>query len=217
LDNGNNPVAIASRSASNGNWFGGNNTDLDGQDNNSAGTHTYTNISSNANGQQFACDWTQNVGYSNGRLISAADPEPTNSATNAAATTGSPATTALTVTWTDAVAGSQAASNYLVLCSTTAITNPIDGTAQTDNDCSDGTGALNISSSTQTSSWTGLSAGSSYVFKIYPYTNTDSDIDYKLSSPASVAATTQKLIWLRSQPQRQVAVRCLPYRTFVIV
>ncbi len=163
------------------------------QDNNdTVGTHTFTNTTSSASPQQqYSCDWDGSV-YTNARASAGADPEPTNSATNAA-TTGSPTTSTLTVTWTDSVAGSQAATNYLVLCSTAAITNPVDGTAQTDNDCSDGTGALNVSPSTQTSSWTGLSAGTAYFFKIYPYTNTDSDIDYKLSSPASVGATTQKV------------------------
>jgi len=159
--------------------------------NNESGTKYFKNTTES--GDFYKCNWNNTTNqFSNAAKHSFADPEPTNSATNAAATTGSPATSALTVTWTDAVAGSQAASNYLVLCSTAAITNPVDGTAQTDNDCSDGSGALNVSPSTQSASWTGLSAGSSYFFKIYPYTNTGNDINYKLDSPASVAAATQK-------------------------
>ena len=56
----------------------------------------------------------------------------------------------------------------------------MDGTEVSDDtDISDGSGAINISYGTETYTFTGLISGATYYFKIYAYTNSGSNIDYK--------------------------------------
>jgi len=113
----------------------------------------------------------------------ATDPEPTHHATGFAATVNSDSI--LTLTWTDATAGDgeQAPSGYLIKLSNTsfdAITVPTDLNVVADDiDVSDGSGAINITQGTQTYQWTGLTAETTYYFKLYPYTNAAATIDYK--------------------------------------
>ncbi|MEK8017017.1 MAG: choice-of-anchor Q domain-containing protein, partial [Candidatus Parabeggiatoa sp.] len=111
----------------------------------------------------------------------ATDPEPTHHATGFEATVNSDSI--LTLIWTDATAGDgeQAPSGYLIKLSNTsfeAITDPTNAVAD-DSDVSDGSGAINITQGTQTYQWTGLTAETTYYFKLYPYTNAAATIDYK--------------------------------------
>jgi len=120
-------------------------------------------------------------------------PEPTNHVLNFAAVSSSGSQIDLTWTEND---GTFVPDAYLIKVSSTdynSITNPVDGTSQSnDLDLSDGSGAYNISHSNSSYSWSGLSSGTTYYFKIYPYTNSGSDIDYKTNGtiPQDDAETT---------------------------
>ena len=100
-------------------------------------------------------------------------PEPTNNATGF--TCGTTTSSSLQFTWTDATGG-QVPDSYLILYNTSGtFTNPVDGTAQ-----ADGTGIKNVVQGLQTVTITGLSASTTYYFKIFPYTNTGTNINYKI-------------------------------------
>ena len=114
--------------------------------------------------------------------------EPTNQPTVFTATANSDVQ--ITNTWVDSVVGSQAAAGYLVMCSTTGFTPPVDGTAQADNTCSDGSGVVNVASGAQTAVWGGLTASTTYSFTIYPYTNSGVNIDYKTDGTILTATAT---------------------------
>ncbi|PKP22146.1 MAG: hypothetical protein CVU05_05110 [Bacteroidetes bacterium HGW-Bacteroidetes-21] len=102
-------------------------------------------------------------------------PEPTNNATGFAC--GTTTSSAITFTWTDA-SGGQVPDKYLILCNTTGtFTDPVDGTAQADVAGS----KANINQGVQTVTFSGLSSGTTYFFKIFPYTNTGTSINYKTS------------------------------------
>ncbi len=106
------------------------------------------------------------------------DPEPTNHPTVFVATANS--SSQITSTWTDATGG-QLPAGYLLMCATSnSFSDPVDGTAQSDDSsCADGSGVQNIVQGTSTASWTGLTANTQYFFKIFPYSNAASLIDYK--------------------------------------
>ena len=114
--------------------------------------------------------------------------EPTNNPSGLSATSVSYSQSAVTVTWTD-VTDTVLPDGYLIKGSTagfSAITNPVDGTP-----VSDGGLNKNILPGIESFSFTGLSASSSYYFKIFPYTNSGTDINYKTSGvvPSSSATT----------------------------
>jgi len=120
------------------------------------------------------------------------DPEPTNYPTAFAATTNS--ASAITTSWTDAT-GAQLPAGYLVLANETGtFTDPVDGTPVADDtDMSDSEGAMNVAYGVETYQWTGLSDNMPYYFKIYPYTNSASIIDYKTDgTPPTANATTDE-------------------------
>jgi bacillolysin len=101
-------------------------------------------------------------------------PEPTNHVTDFNA--GTPTTTTIPLTWTESTAG-VLPNGYLIRgssVSTGAIVDPTDGTA-----VADGGLDKNITYGTSTYTFTGLSNGTHYYFKIYPYTNSGTDINYK--------------------------------------
>ena len=93
--------------------------------------------------------------------------------------------------WIDAT-GDQLPQNYLVMASATnEFTAPVDADpVDDDNDISDGTAVLNIAFGQQSASFSGFSAGATYYFTIYPYTNGGSDIDYKTDGEAPTAEIT---------------------------
>jgi len=110
-------------------------------------------------------------------------PEPTNHPT--AFTCGTGTSTSITLTWTDAT-GTVIPDKYLIKASNVslaAISDPVDGTPE-----ADATFIKNISAGMQSVSFTGLTASTTYYFKIYPYTNSASNINYK-TSPGVLTAT----------------------------
>jgi len=116
-------------------------------------------------------------------------PEPTNHVTGFAAATGTPSYSTLVTTWTDAT-GATVPDGYLVKGSPAgyaSITDPVDGTPEAD--------ALlvkNIVPAAQTASFINLADNTPYYFKIYPFTNSGTSINYKTSIPVpqATAATT---------------------------
>lgn len=114
--------------------------------------------------------------------------QPTDHVTSFASAAGSPAHTAINLSWVDAASGTTP-DGYLIKGSTTsfaAISDPVDGTAE-----SDGALVKNITQGTQAASISGLSASTTYYFKIYPYTNSSSNINFKTdgSVPTTSLAT----------------------------
>jgi hypothetical protein len=101
----------------------------------------------------------------------------------------------ITLSWLDND-GLISAHQYLIVADTSslvAITNPVDGIQIADDtDLSDGSGAINVAHGTQTYTWSGLDASTSYYFKIFPYTNTDANTDYYTAGtiPSLSIATT---------------------------
>jgi len=100
-------------------------------------------------------------------------------------------TSSFTLNWTDFVG----ASGYLIMCNVANIfTAPVDGTAQTDDtDCSDG-GGKNIAQGVGTYTWTGLNPSTPYFFRIYPYSNSGTNIAYKIDGAMSVASKSVKIM-----------------------
>jgi hypothetical protein len=102
--------------------------------------------------------------------------EPTNHVTNFSSSAGVPPYAVIVVTWTDAVGGT-VPDGYLIKGSPVgfgSITDPVDGTAETNSSL-----VKNVAAGLQTSSFTGLNPSSTYYFKIYPYTNSGVNINYK--------------------------------------
>jgi len=133
----------------------------------------------------------KNVDLDNISATCAPSPEPTNHPTSFTATANT--SSKITTSWTDST-GTQLPAGYLVMCNTSdSFTDPVDKTAQTDDtDCSDG-GVQNIAQGNGSAEWTGLNSGTQYYFKVYPYTNSGSDIDYKTDgTPSTANATTLK-------------------------
>ena len=115
--------------------------------------------------------------------------EPTNHVTNIGTTNVT--TNTITLTWTDALAGSQAASGYLILANNNnSFSAPNDGTAYTDDEnLLDGSAVLNILPGTQQYAFSSLNPASTYYFRIYSYNGTGSSINYK--TDGSVPNTSQ--------------------------
>jgi len=116
-------------------------------------------------------------------------PEPTNQATNFAK--GSVTSSAIPLTFTTAVAGAQAPDGYLVKISTGTVSDPVDATDPTDVTVLTGGNANVKVTSSPVSSFTGLTAGTMYHYKIYSYTNSGSQINFNTTSaPALDVATS---------------------------
>ena len=92
----------------------------------------------------------------------------------------------ITLTWTDA--SRYAPDGYLIKGSDSGfndITAPVDGNPE-----DDGILTKNVTAGTQTCTFTGLSEYTTYYFKIYPYTNSGSAINYKTDEPVPQASAT---------------------------
>ncbi len=147
---------------------------------------------STASGQVCIDDiiWTE---YSSGPL-----PEPTNYPTNFVAAS-SPFT--ISLSWVDAV-GSQLPTAYLIRGSASDnIGLPVDGVPVPDDpDLADGSGALNILPGVQGCTFTNLPGNTPYYFKIFPYTNSGSIINYKTDGvPPAADATTPNISIINSE------------------
>ncbi|MBU0488304.1 MAG: choice-of-anchor D domain-containing protein [Bacteroidetes bacterium] len=117
----------------------------------------------------------------------AVNPEPTNYPTDF--TCGITTYSEIPLTWTAAAAGTQAPDYYLIKWSDVSygdISDPVDGTEE-----SDGAGVKNITYGTNNYTPSGLDENTTYYFKIWSYTNTGSDVDYKTGSEPQTSCTTQ--------------------------
>lgn len=134
---------------------------------------------------------TMGVINNNQDLGGAPDPEPTNYPT---AFTAVPSPFSVNLSWVDAI-GAQLPGAYLVLASDQSnITAPVDGTPVPDDaTLSDGNGALNISQGSQACMFTNLPSNKQFFFKIFPYTNAGTNINYKNDGTAPSASATTPL------------------------
>lgn len=111
------------------------------------------------------------------------NPEPTNNVTGFSATDIT--SKSIKLVWTDAV-GANLPSGYLIKWGTTSsIVAPTDGIA-----VNNGVGVANVSQGVQTYTVSGLNPNTIYYFKIYPYSNSGSSIDYLVSETPSASAKT---------------------------
>ena len=120
-------------------------------------------------------------------LPAGSQPEPTSHVTNFTATTGIPSYSTIHLTWTDAT-GAVLPAGYLIRGSSVsfaAIVTPVDGVP-----LSNGGLDQNVGQGVQACTFSGLSSNTTYYFKIFPYTNAGSIIDYKTSEPVPAASTT---------------------------
>ena len=114
-------------------------------------------------------------------------PEPSNHITSFSAAVGTPSHNAIDITWVDAT-GSVLPDNYLIkgsLVSFDDISDPVDGIQE-----SDGGLILNIAQGTQIATFTGLTESTTYYFKIWPYSNSETAIDYKTDGTIPVVDAT---------------------------
>ena len=126
------------------------------------------------------------------------NPEPSNHPTNF---TAEAVGLNIALTWTDAV-GAQLPDAYLIKASgEDNITAPVDGVFEVDDlDLSDGSGVANVAFGVETFTFTNLEGSTPYYFKIYPYTNSGTNIDYKTDGAVpSADATTSSIIVLNSE------------------
>ncbi|MBZ0200904.1 MAG: T9SS type A sorting domain-containing protein, partial [Ignavibacteriaceae bacterium] len=113
--------------------------------------------------------------------------EPTNHTTSFSAIATS--YNQINLSWTDATGG-QEPDGYLILANKTgSFADPIDGVEQADAADANG-GVKNISQATGLYGWNGLDASTQYYFKIWPYTNSGSHIDYKTDGTVPTADAT---------------------------
>jgi len=148
----------------------------------------YSHTSLTASTQYYYKIWSVDgsTNYSTGveANTTTLSPEPTNHPSGFGATANS--SSSITTIWSDND-GTQAAEGFLILANTSGtFSDPSDGTPQSDdNDLSDGSGQVNVAHGVETYTWNnGLSASTQYFFKIYPYSNSGSNIDFKTDGTA---------------------------------
>jgi len=85
---------------------------------------------------------------------------------------------------------------YLIIADTGTVANPTDGTdPANDINLTDGSGNINVTHGTTSYSFTNCSVATTYHFKIYPYTNSGSAINFKTDgSVPSANATTDAAV-----------------------
>ena len=110
--------------------------------------------------------------------------EPTNQPTAFAC--GSTTHNSIPLSWTDALAGASSPDGYLIKWSTGAITAPMDGVAE-----ADGVGVKNITYGTTSFTASGLLQSTTYNFQIWSYTNSGTNINYKLVGSPTTDCSTQ--------------------------
>ena len=121
--------------------------------------------------------------------------EPLTHPTNVTATTNG--VNQITLDWVDATS-TVTPDAYLVMCNTTGtFISPVDDITlqMSDTNCGDGAGIQNIAHGTESATWIGLDSDTQYYFKIFPFINTGSDVDYKTDgSPQTANATTSNYV-----------------------
>ncbi|MDO9511817.1 MAG: choice-of-anchor J domain-containing protein [Bacteroidales bacterium] len=160
---------------------------------NSSGTFKVKFTQKNTSSGQVTIDNITWTAYGAGPL-----PEPTNYPTAFAATSNA---FSVSLNWADAT-GAQLPQYYLIKASTqNNITAPVDGTPVADDlDFSNGNGAKNVAQGVQSYTFSGLDGNKTYYFKIYPYTNTGSNVNFKTDGTTpSANATTPNLTLIHGQ------------------
>ncbi|MCD4833727.1 MAG: Ig-like domain-containing protein [Bacteroidales bacterium] len=112
--------------------------------------------------------------------------EPTNQATSLAESDKT--NSSITLTWTDADAGTQVPDGYIIKAEAgdgTGIVAPVDGTDETET-----TFIKKVAHGIQTVDFTGLTENTEYTFKMWSYTNSGIDIDYKLDGTIPEVSVT---------------------------
>jgi hypothetical protein len=114
--------------------------------------------------------------------------QPDNNPTGLSATSSWSRNSAVTVSWTD-VTTTPEPSGYLIKGNTagfSSIAPPVDGVPE-----ADGGLIKNVLQGYETYTFTGLNAGITYYFKVFPYSNSGLNIDYKTNGtvPTTVATT----------------------------
>lgn len=164
--------------------------------NDGSGTSNYTStisgLSSNTtyNYRAYVTNSNGLTSYGSNLTFTTLKDEPSNSPSSFAC--GTTTTISIPLTWIDAT-GTTTPDGYLIRWSAisfAAITDPIDGTA-----VANGATAQNITQGTQTYTPNGLTSSTTYYFKIYPYTNSGSNIDYKLTSVQQTSCATLAAPW----------------------
>lgn len=118
-------------------------------------------------------------------------PEPTNSVIGYSVQNQT--TSSATLTW-DSQTAETDPDGYLLLISTDEnnLQAPIDGTdIEGDSDLSDGNGATKVAFGDTTYIWHNLAPETVYYFAIYPYTNSEAFIDYKIEGASIISTTTE--------------------------
>ncbi len=113
---------------------------------------------------------------------------------------------AISLDWTDAVAGTQAPTGYLIKISTDAITDPVDAVIYPDDfNFSDGKGVINVSyPSAGSITITNLYSNTNYNIKIYSYNNTGGLINYKTDGTVPSVSQTTNTAPLALEPTNQI-------------
>ena len=151
-----------------------------------------------------------------GEVTAAPDPEPENHVTSFAATANG--STQIDVSWTDAVAGTQAPAGYVVKANETGtFTTVVDGTDPAeDTDLSDGSALVKVvHGGAAAYSFTGLSAETTYYFKIWPYTNSAGDINFKTDGTVPTVNTTTGAASSGSQDDIIISELCDPKNDYL--
>jgi endonuclease I len=112
--------------------------------------------------------------------------EPASNVTNFTVTAET--STTISLSWTGS-AGGQLPSYYLIKASTGTVADPADGTP-----VADGTLAKNVAYGTNVVTFSGLTPSTLYNFKIYPYTNSGTNINYLTNNTPQVEGTTTEAI-----------------------
>lgn len=125
-----------------------------------------------------------------GSVTAPPDPEPSNHVTDFMVDIATPAFSAIDVVWTDAI-GTTVPAGYVIKGSAESyedITAPVDGTEETA-----GPLVKIVAFEEEEANFTGLSENTTYYFKIWPFTNSGSNIDYKTDGtvPQSTATTEE--------------------------
>ncbi len=161
--------------------------------NGSGTSYNHSGLSSNTTYYYKAWSVDGSTNYSSGVTTNATTTkeEPTNHVTDFTATANGANRIDLSWTKND---GAVVPDGYLIIASTGTVTDPTDGTdPDDDTDLTDGDGNVKVDHSTTSYSFTNCSASTTYNFKIYPYTNSGSHIDYKTDGTVpSASATTEE-------------------------
>lgn len=147
-------------------------------------------------------EWVNYIDFTTlSKLSPAYAAEPSNFVTDLSL--GSVTSSSLTVNWTNAVAGIQSPSGYLIeIFHSNDYFIPADGSTYFDDtDISDGRGVKNIDNTGATSyTFTGLTCGTTYYIRVYSYNGSSSSINYKIDEPVPAASSSTGSASLGPEP-----------------